>query len=112
MCTLSVCPVCTFCIFVIRWKSKYFTLANATDSGRCQTSRNLNCEIRLTQRRNTKACIKTAEGAEVIVELINLSRGGVCFTNFDELQLGTPVSIAPTIWKAVSTFIRMVGSFG
>jgi hypothetical protein len=44
--------------------------------------------------RNVKACIKTEQGSSVIVDVINISRGGVCFTSLVEFYPGTPVSIA------------------
>lgn len=46
------------------------------------------------QCRNVRACIKTDTHADVIVNLINISRGGVCFTSYAEFYPGTPVSIA------------------
>ena len=44
--------------------------------------------------RNVRACIKTAQGSSVIVDLINISRGGVSFTSPAEFSAGTLVSIA------------------
>lgn len=44
--------------------------------------------------RNVKACIKTEQGSSVVVNLVNMSRGGVCFTSVAEFRLGTKVSIA------------------
>jgi hypothetical protein len=43
--------------------------------------------------RNVKAYIKT-EGPGVVVNLVNISRGGVCFTSVAEFRLGAKVSIA------------------
>lgn len=44
--------------------------------------------------RNVKACIKTEPGATVIVNLLNMSRSGLCFTSFIEFSPGTQVSVA------------------
>ena len=44
--------------------------------------------------RNMKACIKTEEGSSVIVDILNISRGGLCFTSVMEFHPGTQVSIA------------------
>jgi hypothetical protein len=44
--------------------------------------------------RNVLACIKTDQGASVIVNLINISRGGACFSGYVEFDEGTHVSIA------------------
>jgi hypothetical protein len=44
--------------------------------------------------RNVKACIKTEQSSSVIVDVINISRGGVCFMSFIEFHPGTQVSIA------------------
>jgi hypothetical protein len=44
--------------------------------------------------RNVKACIKTAQGASVVVDLVNISRGGACFMSSAEFYPGTAVSIA------------------
>jgi hypothetical protein len=44
--------------------------------------------------RNVRACINTEANAGVIVDLINISRGGVCFSSYAEFHPGTPVSIA------------------
>lgn len=44
--------------------------------------------------RNVRACIKTEEGSTVMVNLLNISRGGVCFISDEEFYTGTPVSIA------------------
>jgi hypothetical protein len=41
-----------------------------------------------------RACIKTEAHAGVIVDLINISRGGVCFTSNAKFYPRTPVSIA------------------
>ena len=40
-----------------------------------------------------KAYIKT-EGPGVVVDLVNISRGGVCFTSVADFRLGTKVLIA------------------
>lgn len=44
--------------------------------------------------RNVWACIKTEQGRSVVANLINISRGGVCFTSTTEFCPGTPVSVA------------------
>lgn len=44
--------------------------------------------------RNVRAYIKTELDSGVIVDLINMSRGGVCFSSHAEFYPGTPVSIA------------------
>ena len=44
--------------------------------------------------RNVKACVKTEQGSSVVVDVINMSRGGVCFTSLVEFYPGTAVSIA------------------
>jgi hypothetical protein len=44
--------------------------------------------------RNIRACIKAELNSGVIVNLINISRGGVCFSSYAEFYPGTPVSIA------------------
>jgi hypothetical protein len=44
--------------------------------------------------RAAKACIKTEQGSDAVVDVINISRGGVCFMSFIEFHPGTPVSIA------------------
>lgn len=44
--------------------------------------------------RDVKACIKTEQGFSVVVNIVNISRGGVCFTGSTEFSPGTPVSIA------------------
>lgn len=44
--------------------------------------------------RNVKACIKTKQGERVVVDLVKISRGGVCFISFATLTIGTLVSIA------------------
>lgn len=44
--------------------------------------------------RNVKACIKTKQGERVVVDLISISRDGVCFISFAAFTIGTLVSIA------------------
>jgi hypothetical protein len=44
--------------------------------------------------RNVKACIKTATGSNVIVELFNISRGGIYFSSAAHFLPGALVSIA------------------
>jgi len=44
--------------------------------------------------RNVKACIQTEQGSSVVVNLVNLSRGGLCFTSVIEFCPGAQVSIA------------------
>jgi PilZ domain len=44
--------------------------------------------------RNVKACIKTEQGSSVVVDVVNISRGGLCFTSVMEFHPGTQVSIA------------------
>ncbi len=44
--------------------------------------------------RNMKACINTEQGSSVIVDILNISRGGLCFTSVMEFHPGTKVSIA------------------
>jgi hypothetical protein len=44
--------------------------------------------------RKTQACIKTEGGENVIVNLVDISRGGACFTSYVNFQPGTPVLIA------------------
>lgn len=44
--------------------------------------------------RNVKASIKTEQGTHVIVNLVNISRGGVCFISDVDFCPETPVSIA------------------
>jgi hypothetical protein len=44
--------------------------------------------------RNVKALIKTGAGAGAVVDVVNISRGGVCFTSVEKFRLGTSVSIA------------------
>jgi hypothetical protein len=43
---------------------------------------------------NVKACIKTAQGTSVVVDMVDVSRGGVCFTSVETFSKGTLVSIA------------------
>lgn len=43
--------------------------------------------------RNAKACVKTGQ-EENVVDLVNISRGGVCFTSVADFRPGTKVSIA------------------
>jgi hypothetical protein len=44
--------------------------------------------------RNMKACIQTAQGTSVVVDMIDVSRGGVCFISVETFSSGTLVSIA------------------
>jgi hypothetical protein len=44
--------------------------------------------------RQAQACIRTEDGKSVVVNLLNISRGGACFTSFANFQQGTAVSIA------------------
>jgi hypothetical protein len=44
--------------------------------------------------RNVKACVKTALGSSIVVNVVNISRGGVCFTSAEKFCAETPVSIA------------------
>lgn len=44
--------------------------------------------------RNVEACIKTEQGSSVIVKVLNISRGGSCFTGGTEFCPGVPVAIA------------------
>lgn len=44
--------------------------------------------------RNVRACIKTEANPDVVVDVINVSRGGVCFSSYAEFHPGIPVSIA------------------
>jgi hypothetical protein len=44
--------------------------------------------------RNVKACIKTEQGSTVVVNLVNMSRGGLYFTSAMDFRPGTLVSIA------------------
>jgi hypothetical protein len=44
--------------------------------------------------RNVKACIRTEQGSSAVVNLVNMSRGGLCFTSEMEFCPGTRVSIA------------------
>jgi hypothetical protein len=44
--------------------------------------------------RNVKAGIKTAQGSIIIVDLLNISRGGLCFTSLSDFLSRTLVSIA------------------
>lgn len=44
--------------------------------------------------RNVHACIKTEANPGVVVDVINVSRGGVCFSSYAEFYAGTVVSIA------------------
>jgi hypothetical protein len=43
---------------------------------------------------NVKACIKTAQATSVVVDMIDVSRGGVRFTSVKTFSKGTLVSIA------------------
>jgi hypothetical protein len=44
--------------------------------------------------RNVKACIKTEQGPSVVVNLVNMSRGGLYFTSVMKFSPGTRVSVA------------------
>jgi hypothetical protein len=44
--------------------------------------------------RDVRACIKTEQGSSVIVNVVNISRGGLCFTGGTEFYPGAPVAIA------------------
>lgn len=44
--------------------------------------------------RNVRACIKTQQGSSIVVDLLDISRGGVCFTSAEGFHLGASVSIA------------------
>ena len=44
--------------------------------------------------KNVQGCIRTAQGTQVIVDLINISRGGVCFSSNENFALNSPVQIA------------------
>jgi hypothetical protein len=44
--------------------------------------------------RNVKACIQTEEAASFVVDVVNLSRGGLCFLSIDQFAPGTPASVA------------------
>jgi hypothetical protein len=43
---------------------------------------------------NVKACVKAGEASRVIVEVVNISRGGVCFLSSEQFSPGTVLSIA------------------
>jgi hypothetical protein len=44
--------------------------------------------------RKVKACIKTEKAASVVVDVVNISRNGLCFLTFEQFCPGTAVSIA------------------
>ncbi len=44
--------------------------------------------------KSVRACIKTEQGASIIVDVVSIGRGGVRFTSFEKFSLGTPISIA------------------
>ena len=44
--------------------------------------------------KNVKACIKLGEGLQAVVDVLNISRGGVCFTSREKYSVGAIVSIA------------------
>lgn len=44
--------------------------------------------------RNVKACIQTEEAARYVVDVVNLSRGGLCFLSVDQFAPGAPASVA------------------
>jgi hypothetical protein len=44
--------------------------------------------------RDVRACIKTADSANVIVDVPNISRNGICFRTFEQFRQGARVSIA------------------
>ena len=44
--------------------------------------------------RNVKACIQTDEENGAIVEVLNFSRGGLCFMSFERFSPGSPAKIA------------------
>jgi hypothetical protein len=44
--------------------------------------------------RSVKACIKTEQGSSVVVSVVNISRGGICFTGVTEFCPGAPVTVA------------------
>lgn len=44
--------------------------------------------------RSVKACIKTEHGSSFVVNVVNMSKSGICFTDDMEFSPGTRVSIA------------------
>jgi len=44
--------------------------------------------------RNAKACIKTEQAPSVIVDVVNMSRGGACFNSAEQFRLGAEVFLA------------------
>lgn len=44
--------------------------------------------------RNVKACIRTEEAAGFVVDVVNISRGGLCFLSVDQFAPGTPAAVA------------------
>jgi len=45
--------------------------------------------------RKTKACVKSQGVPDVIVDVVDISRGGICFVSAEQFYVGTPVSVAP-----------------
>lgn len=44
--------------------------------------------------KHVRACIRTEQGAEVLVDLINMGRGGICFSSDTDFHLNTLVLVA------------------
>ena len=61
---------------------------------------------------NVKACIKTAQGTSVVVDMVDVSRGGVCFTSVETFSREHWFRLRHTTSKAATTSFKMAESSG